>query len=288
MDPLQKKEFELLELFVDICDRLDLRYYLICGSALGAVKYKGFIPWDDDVDVGLFREDYETFLEKAPEFLPEHVFLQNYRTDPAFPAIFSKLRDSETTYIERSSSKLPINHGIYIDVFPLDGYPEDRSEQNRLERRKQIYRRLLSTAYLPNRKWKWLFIFPFRLLGVHKRSASLARRYEAMISAYKTEGSEIIANHGNWQGKLEYAPESQYGSGVIGEFEGLNVRLPENYDAYLRQKYGDYTLDPPPEEQVGHHYNVACDCDKPYTEYTDLGAKSPNDTIKSQRRKNTE
>ena len=120
MTPLQQKELELLTLFIQICSQLELRYYLVCGTALGAVKYGGFIPWDDDVDVSMPREDYEVFLQKAPALLPEHVFLQNYRTDPAFPQIFSKLRNSNTTYIEKSAGKLPINHGIYIDIFPLD------------------------------------------------------------------------------------------------------------------------------------------------------------------------
>lgn len=264
MNALQKKEFKLLTMFTEICDKLGLRYFLICGSALGAVKYKGFIPWDDDVDVGLFREDYEVFLEKAPDFLPEHIFLQNYRTDPAFPAIFSKLRNSATAYIERSASRLPINQGIYIDIFPLDGYPEDNSKQKHLERQKQIYRRLLSTAYLPNCWWKWLFIFPFRLLGIHKHTAALAQQYEKLITQYSTANSKLIANHGNWQGKLEYAPTEQYGNGIWGEFEGLKVRLPEQYDAYLHQKYGDYTSDPPIEEQVGHHYSIAYDCNRSY------------------------
>lgn len=266
MNDLQKKEWELLQQFVGICDKLGLRYFLVCGSALGAVKYKGFIPWDDDVDVGMFREEYEIFLEKAPALLPEHIFLQSYRTDAAFPAIFSKLRNSNTTYIERSASKLPINHGIYIDIFPLDGYPKDKAAQKKLEWRKQIYRRLLSTAFLPNRPWKWLFIAPFRLLRVHKHTAYLAKRYEDLISQYPTAGSDVIANHGNWQGKLEYAPAIQYGDGVWGEFEGLRVRLPQQTDAYLSQKYGDYSLDPPITEQVGHHFYTCYDCDRSYKE----------------------
>lgn len=266
MNALQEKEFELLTLFTQVCDKLELRYYLVCGSALGAVKYKGFIPWDDDVDVGLMREDYKIFLEKAPSLLPDHIFLQNYRTDPAFPAIFSKLRNSNTAYIERSASRLPINQGIGIDIFPLDGYPEDEKEQVHLERYKEIYRRLLSTAYLPNRKWKWLFIVPFRFLGIHKRTATIAHKYEMMVSKYPVAGSKMIANHGNWQGKLEYASAEQYGNGTWGEFEGLKVRIPEQYDTYLRQKYGDYHLDPPPEEQVGHHYYISYDCNRSYKE----------------------
>ena len=100
MTELQKKEFEMLCLVVDICNQLDLEYYLVCGSALGAVKYNGFIPWDDDVDVALPRKDYELFLSKASSMLPSWCFIQNYRTDPKFPLLGTKLRNSKTTFIE--------------------------------------------------------------------------------------------------------------------------------------------------------------------------------------------
>ena len=113
-------------MFVQICDRLQMEYFMLCGSALGAIKYGGFIPWDDDIDVGLYREDYERFCKEAPMLLPKKFFLQNYASDPDFPAIYSKLRDSSTTSIEKSVAKLPINHGISIDIFPLDGYPKKK------------------------------------------------------------------------------------------------------------------------------------------------------------------
>ena len=76
MNRLQTVELELLKAFVDICEKLGLKYYLVCGTALGAVKYGGFIPWDDDVDVALPREEYRRFLQEAPALLPEHIFLQ--------------------------------------------------------------------------------------------------------------------------------------------------------------------------------------------------------------------
>ncbi len=102
MHSLQQVELKMLQMVDDICRELHIKYYLVCGSALGAVKYSGFIPWDDDLDIGLLRPDYEIFVREAKRLLPDNYFLQNYRTDPAFPQVFSKIRDSRTTFIEKA------------------------------------------------------------------------------------------------------------------------------------------------------------------------------------------
>ena len=92
MNELQKVEFDLFTCFAQTCEKLNLKYFLVCGSALGAARHGGFIPWDDDMDVGMYREDYNKFMELAPAILPDGIFLQNYKTDPAYPHIFAKLR----------------------------------------------------------------------------------------------------------------------------------------------------------------------------------------------------
>ncbi|MCH5296321.1 MAG: LicD family protein [Ruminococcus sp.] len=260
MNELQKKEFEILECFVKICNALNLKYFLVCGSALGAVKYKGFIPWDDDVDVALFREDYEVFLCEAPKMLPNNFFLQNYKSDPEFPAIYSKLRNSDTTYIERSASNLNINHGIYIDVFPLDGYPKGRLKRAVFELRKKIYKSLLSASFLHDSKLKKCLFLPFRAIGIHKKSNKIAESYEKMIIKYSVSASDIVTNHGNWQGKLDYTDKKIFSNGRDAIFEGLHVIIPYQYNAYLEKKYGDYRKDPPLSQQVGHHYYTEIDC----------------------------
>ena len=135
---IQKILLELLKIFVDICQEYDLQYFLVAGSALGAVKYQGFIPWDDDIDVAMPRADYEKFLQLAPEKLPQWCFMQNYKTDPAFPHVFTKLRNSNTTFIEKGMAKLPINPGMYIDIFQIDGYPENAKEIRQFEWKKKL------------------------------------------------------------------------------------------------------------------------------------------------------
>ncbi len=267
MNELQKAEFDILTLFVDICERCNLQYFLVCGSALGAVKYQGFIPWDDDIDVGMPRDDYEKFLEVAPSLLPRHIFIQNYKTDPQFPHVFSKLRNSNTTFIEKGMAHLDVNHGVYIDVFPLDGHPVSAWGKKVFEQK----RKLLS--------WKQYCVFKggskkvkirnavFRFLGFHKRTHLTLAKMEKLYRKYSLAESLYWCNYGNYQGKLEYAAKEQYGNGVLVEFEGLNVRIPENFDVYLTQKFNNWRADLPKEQQVGHHYYEVFDLERPYTYY---------------------
>lgn len=268
MTDLQRTEFEILKEIVRVCDELELTYFLVCGSALGAAKYKGFIPWDDDVDVALPREDYRVFCEKAQSMLPEHLFLQNHRTDPFYPLIFSKVRNSNTTFVEKSYGGLNINHGIYVDVFPLDGYPEEIHLQDKLEKEKHRYIMARLCCINVPRTWKTALLVAWqKLCGIHRNPAKIVSRVEDHLSQYSTDESKLWCNHGNWQKKLEYAPREQYGEGQWAEFEGLRVRIPEKIDAYLTQKYGSWRDDPPKSDMEGHHYNYICDTERSYKEY---------------------
>lgn len=267
MNPIQEKVFQLLKLFIEICNKLQLKYFLVCGSTLGAVKYKGFIPWDDDVDVALFREDYEFFCKEAPKLLPKQFFLQNYHSDPAFPAIYSKLRDSTTTCIEESVENLHINHGISLDIFPLDGYPINKNEQRRLEIRKKWLAIKLSIPCIRPEPWKEAIVKPLRFLGFGRHTEQTAEAYTELVSAWPVQSSNVIANHGNWQGCLEYHKKDVYGNGSYGTFEGLTVRLPEDCDAYLRQKYGCYLQELPADKRKSHHIYLVLDTERSYTDY---------------------
>ena len=275
MTELQKLELDMLKEFIRICDELNLTYYLVCGSALGAAKYQGFIPWDDDLDVALPREDYDVFCEKAQSMLPEHLFLQNHLTDEQYPLYMSKIRNSNTTFIERIHSKIDMNHGVYIDVFPLDGYPNDEKNIKKFERQKVLYnrRRLVRCEF--NRFTKPLYrqaknialLVLFKTIGYCRNTQKITNKFSKITAKYPCKDSKLWCNHGNWQGKLEYAPKEQYGKGMMTKFEGIDVRIPEKYDEYLTQKYGDWRLDLPEEAKKGSHKFTILDITKPYAYY---------------------
>lgn len=268
MNDVQKKVLEILKILIHICEKWDIKYYLVCGSALGAVKYQGFVPWDDDIDVAMLRDDYERFLEVAPEELPEWCFLQTYRSDPAYPRTSAKLRNTNTSFIEKGIEHLPINHGIYLDVFPLDGYPENKWKRIIFEIRKKscLWKICCAMPESPSIRVR-IRNQIFRFLGYHKRTAHNVKKLEKLYAQYTPETSEIWCNHGNAISRKEYAPRWHYGEGSWATFEGLKILIPEQYDAYLTQKYGDWRADLPPEKQRSHHKSIAVDAEKSYTHY---------------------
>lgn len=270
MNQLQQKSLELLKIVIEICDKWDIKYYLVCGTALGAVKYGGFIPWDDDIDVGFPRPEYERFLEVAPAELPEWCFLQNYKTEKMYPYTFSKLRNSNTAFIQKGDGHLPLNHGIYVDIFPLDGHPGGRVEKAVFNLKKKIYTAMRMCLLDDQSSRKIIYRNKLlRAFGVHKRITFAQKQNERLYRKYSVETSELWCNYGNWQGVLENAPKWQYGEGAWAEFEGLKVRIPERYDEYLTQKYGDWRSDPPEDKQKSHHIARIVDTEKSYTYYTD-------------------
>ena len=253
MNAVQMRSLELLQAFTAVCEKLGLEYYLVCGSALGAVKYGGFIPWDDDVDVAMKREDYERFLKEAPQHLPAHMALQNIHTNKAFPLLMTKLVNENTALIEKGFLQLPMHHGIFLDIFPLDGYPEGKLRQRWFEIRKWIYNKVRCVAYRSN----------YRVFGLNR----IMLRYERMLKKHQWGSGGMICNFANWQGRLDYSPVQEYGNGLWVTFEGLPVRIPQGYDPYFTRKYGHWQQELPQDKQVSHHDFLVCDPDRSYCHY---------------------
>lgn len=264
---LKTVELEMLRQFIRVCEALGLRYYVTGGTLLGAVRHKGFIPWDDDIDVCMQREDYEIFLQKGQALLPPHLFLQTFVTDPEYPANFAKIRNSDTTFIETSVRNCKINHGVYIDIFPLDYYPDKKWKACVLELKKLIYTGRIASVFYVTEK----ISFKGRLLRIIARFVvpTVKRAVYQREKLFRScEMSKKIVNYCGAWGKKEIVPAEWCGNDCKLKFEDLLVNAPKQYDKWLTQLYGDYMQPPPLEKQKGHHYADVIDLHRPYREYT--------------------
>lgn len=274
MENIEKQktiEYDLLKQFVKICNDNNLRYYLIGGTLLGAVRHNGFIPWDDDIDVGMSRQDYEKFLSIAQPQLPEYVFLQTNKTDPNFPLNFAKLRNSNTTFIESSVKKLDINHGIYIDIFPLDSFPSGKIKQRLLLFKSKLLAVRISELYTieTNSQLKKLRnkVIINLMKIVYKSPYDAVKAKEKLNRKYENSNTEYMINYSGAWGEKEIFLRKWFEETVDIKFEEDVFCCPKHFDEYLTRVYGDYMQLPPPEQRISHHYNELIDCDNPYTDY---------------------
>lgn len=265
---LKACEFEMLKAFVSVCEVLDLRYFIAYGTLLGAVRHKGFIPWDDDIDVTMPREDYDRFVAEAQKLLPEYYFIQTHNTDSEYPLMFAKIRDSRTTYVERLYQNINMNHGVYIDIFPLDFYPETFFEKRRVEIfRKLVVARVSLNYCLPKpheglkdwvRKWVGNAVSVF-----FHSTEYILDEFTKIVK--KTRRSQVMRVYGDMCGKK--LKVCWYEDSVILQFEGLSVSAPKGYQELLECIYGAYMELPPVEQRKACHSVIAVDIDVPYSEH---------------------
>lgn len=248
---VQNKELQILLEIDRICKKYHLTYYLIGGSALGALRHGGFIPWDDDVDIALPRADYRLFLEICAKELPDAYFLQTHATQPNFPYPFAFVNLNNTTFIQKRLRRLHIHHGISVDVFPLDGLPKYEPFQVAEVRFVEFLKKFIIVRRLP-----------FGVSPVLTRWR--CRVIERILTAFSAERSKQWANLIG--GVREIMDREVYGTPRLVEFEGHPLPVPERCEQYLTKMYGNYMEIPPVEERRGHDPLVV-DIHKSYVEY---------------------
>lgn len=263
LEKLKKIELDILEKFIKICSDFGLSYYLECGSCLGAVRHKGFIPWDDDIDVVMPRKDYKRLLEIAQKELQPPLFLQCSDTDSNWMQNYAKIRNSDTTFIESSIVNFDINHGVFIDIFPLDGFDNSKS----FALKKQINNMIIGSYFNLNiGSWKYR-IFKFFVRQLHISYKKARDRLDKLFSSVDYDSSDMIISNCGFYGEKEIYPKAWLGKGCKARFEGLDVIIPECYDAYLTNYYSNYMEFPPEEDRIPHHFCDVIDLENSYLMY---------------------
>ena len=263
---LQEIELENLRMLMEICEKNHLRYYLIGGSLLGAMRHKGFIPWDDDIDVGLPRPDYNRFVQIAKSYLPDHMDIKTMTSDPNYNCYFTRLiNNKKKIYWDHGQYTAVI--GVWMDVFPLDGLPE-----NPLLRKLQVFRVKLNKALYKftqidyvstnrtNRPISERVLIRFaqltrigKLMNADKRLKKLDRA----LQRYDYDTSAYAWNFSGCYGKREIVPHIQLGGSRTAQFEGMQVSIPEAAEDYLTSIYGDYMKLPPEDQRRSHEVRFA-------------------------------
>lgn len=243
----------LLRIVDEICINNSLDYWIDSGTLLGAVRHDGFIPWDDDLDICMPRKDYNKFIELASSELPSDTFLQNKDTDPTFPPYYVKLRDNNSTIIERfeNDRNIEFHQGIFIDIFPVD-FVDDVNEfllykrlVNKDYKHKQTTSKKLKVkAYLK----KYFAEVKVKIVGKDSLISTINKKYINSDGKYVIKGIEL-----DFESVIE--KDKVYPLKRI-KFCNFNFLAPKDTHTYLKNMYGDYMKLPDVSERVSHAFEL--------------------------------
>lgn len=261
IEQLKRLELDILEAFVAFCQRHSLPFFLTGGTLLGAVRHKGFIPWDDDIDVVMLRPDYDRFVSLFSEADTAPLAIVSGDTSRSFPLCSLKIHDSRTVLFEADVKRSLC--GVCIDVFPLDAVPEDPAIRLPLLHRFELFRAIrLEKVHVcqthPSRLKALSIAIRYALLHLLPMSVPRALHNAAIRRAARQ-------SNGQWVGNLtsplnlraEYFPRSWFDSTVPLPFEHLVLPAFSHYEDYLSAIYGDYMTPPPPEQRNLRHGALA-------------------------------
>lgn len=267
---LQNKSLEILLVFKEFCDKHNLLFYFCGGCCIGTLRHGGFIPWDDDIDVFMPRDDYEKLGPLWEKEMKDTKYRYCRDTkDMYLRSLLTAISDEETTFIKERQQDLDIPHGIRLEILPLDGCPKG------FKRKKQIFFALMHQILMnqePLTSKGKLFELPSRLLllifPTWKVRFKVAKYAEKCMSKYKIEDCDHITELcARWQYMVNQYPKEIFASATYKEFEGYQMPIPVGYDMYLKMAFGDYMQLPPKEAQIPKHEAVIVDVNKSYKEY---------------------
>jgi len=267
-DYKRKLQLRILDIVKDvdkICRENDIDYYILYGSALGAIRHQGFIPWDDDFDIGMTFDNYVKFLEICEKKLDKNkYYVQTPEKEKNYYLSFSKIRDIRTTLIEEGNENIDIVRSVYIDVFPLVGIPNNKIKERILK----INRAFMLSAnmnVINNKFLRCIFDIILKIFGRRKILKYTTKR----CFKYNTNDCEYWCSIADGDGYIQNKIKREiYGKPKYVKFEDIMLPVPENTDKYLKNIYGDY-MKIPSEEQIKfrEHTPYYLNFDLSYDEY---------------------
>lgn len=248
---LQLEQLDILVEFDRVCRKHDIKYIIDSGTLLGAVRHKGYIPWDDDADVRMLRSEYNKFCEVADE-LGNDYFFQNHKTDKGYPWLYAKVRKNGTTAVRIGQERLNMHQGIFIDIFVCDGVPDNRFLKRIRDSVSFVNRKILYSAVAKDNAptaakrafWKM----------VHLIHPNIAHGIDHLVGTLFNENncSRVGSNGYHHPVEIKGFKKEWLTDLTELEFEGHLFLAPKDYDGCLTFIYGDYMKLPPLEERTGN------------------------------------
>ena len=257
---LQNKELEILKYFDDFCNKNDLEYYMAYGTLLGAIRHKGFIPWDDDIDLHMKGSDYLKLTKLLKDNQDKKYFFQSLETEKNYFLLWNKIRINNTIFIEKGWEDNEIHQGISIDIFPLIEYPDNNREKRRINNILKISRLLIDCNMKNNKHYKTYGISGkilfklFRLIPQKIRNKQVIKKIKYLCN-YKSNSEYYFSTDLGLEKKYN---KTCFNKQIELPFETEKFKAPVNYHKYLKEEYGDYMKLPSKKDRIGHGDTYLC------------------------------
>lgn len=270
MEEINSVQYEIFKAFHSACEILNVKYYLVHGSLLGALRYKGFCPMDDDIDVAMLRKDYNLFMAQGQQYMDTRFFVQSHLTERDYPMLFGKVRATETAFIQPALNDFNINKGIYIDVFPIDNYPTNEKQLRKLVFKSKLYSTRVNQRFKSGMKQS----IKSKILGIIGCfiMPSWQKTRDKLCALYsKVSPTGKIVVYGGKTKEIG-VPFELFGAPVRIQFGDILSYAPQKTKQYLELIYGDYLhYDPMGKDMVSENeVKISADIvdvNKSYKEY---------------------
>lgn len=261
LQQVQQTELEIATEVFRVCKAHNIRCSLVGGTAIGAIRHKGFIPWDDDIDIAMPRADFERFIEVCKTDLDPRYFLQCFDTERNCAFIFGKVRKNDTYMPEEYSRHIDMHQGVWVDIFIYDNvsdYPQVRANDLR---QLLLYKNLLiiKTGYkLPRNKTSIKDRIAFaaaKCITFFMSAGKLKQKCAEIMKRHSDENTQYIFPYGGaYSSDKELMPCNLFDDLIEVDFEDQQFPIFSNYDHYLTSLFGDYMTPPPPDKRGANHF----------------------------------